>query len=37
MDAVIDLIRAEEKVVSAVLGPNQSKLFLERIGRLLAG
>lgn len=37
VDAVIDLVRAEEKVVSAVLGPNQSKLFLERIGRLLAG
>ncbi len=35
VDAIIDLIRAEEKVVSAVLGPNQSKLFLERIGRLL--
>jgi hypothetical protein len=36
IDAVVDLVRAEEKVVSAVLGPNQSKLFLERVGRLLA-
>jgi hypothetical protein len=34
-DAVIDLVRADEKVVSAALGPHQSKAFLDRIGRLL--
>lgn len=36
VDAVLDLVRAEEKLVSAVLGPNQSKLFLERLQGLLA-
>ncbi len=36
-DAVLDLIRAQEKVVSAALGPHQSKSFLERVGQLLAG
>lgn len=35
VDAVLDLIRSEEKVVSGALGPNQSKAFLERIGALL--
>lgn len=35
-DAVLDLVRAEEKVVSAALGPNQAKLFLERVGQLLS-
>lgn len=37
IDAIVDLVRAEEKVVSAALGPNQSKVFLERVGRLLGG
>lgn len=37
VDAVLDLIRAEEKVVSGALGPNQSKVFLERVGSLLRG
>lgn len=37
VDAVLDLIRAEEKVVSGALGPNQSKVFLERVGGLLRG
>ena len=37
VDAVLDLIRSEEKLVSAALGPNQSKAFLERVGQLLAG
>ncbi len=35
VDAVLDLIRSEEKVVSGALGPNQSKTFLERVGSLL--
>jgi hypothetical protein len=35
VDAVLDLIRLEEKVVSGALGPNQSKAFLERVGALL--
>lgn len=35
MDAVLDLIRSEEKVVSGALGPAQSKAFLERVGALL--
>jgi hypothetical protein len=34
-DAVLDLIRASEKVVSAQLGPNQAKTFLDRVGLLL--
>ena len=36
-DAVLDLVRAEEKLVSAALGPNQSKLFLDRVQQLLGG
>ena len=35
-DAVIDLIRSQEKVVSGALGPNQSKSFLDRVSQLLA-
>ena len=34
-DAVLDLVRASEKVVSAQLGPNQAKVFLDRVGLLL--
>ena len=34
-EAVLDLVRAEEKVVSAALGPNQSKAFLDRIAQIL--
>jgi len=34
-DAVLDLVRACEKVVSAQLGPNQAKTFLDRVGQLL--
>jgi len=37
IDAVLDLIRSEEKVVSGALGPNQSKTFLERVDTLLRG
>ena len=36
VDAVLDLVRAEEKLVSAALGPNQSKVFLERVNALLS-
>ena len=36
-DAVIDLVRAEEKLVSAALGPNQSKVFLDRVQQLFGG
>jgi hypothetical protein len=35
VEAVLDLVRAEEKVVSAALGPNQSKAFLDRIAQIL--
>ena len=35
VEAVLDLVRSEEKVVSAALGPNQSKAFLERVSQLL--
>lgn len=34
-DAVLDLVRADEKLVSAALGPNQSKVFLDRVEHLL--
>lgn len=36
-DAVVDLVRAEEKLVSAALGPNQSRVFLDRVQQLLGG
>lgn len=36
-DAVVDLVRSEEKLVSAALGPNQSKVFLGRVQQLLGG
>ena len=36
-EAVIDLVRAEEKLVSAALGPNQSKVFLGQVQQLLTG
>jgi hypothetical protein len=35
VEAVLDLVRAEEKVVSAALGPNQSKLFLDRVAQVI--
>lgn len=34
-DAVLDLVRASEKVLSAQLGPNQAKTFLDRVGQIL--
>jgi hypothetical protein len=36
IDAVLDLVRAEEKVVSATLGPHQSRSYLDRVAQLLA-
>jgi hypothetical protein len=36
-EAVVDLVRAEEKLVSAALGPNQSRVFLDRVQQLLGG
>jgi hypothetical protein len=36
VDAVLDLVRAEEKVVSATLGPHQSRSYLDRVAQLLA-
>jgi len=35
VEAILDLVRAEEKVVSAALGPNQSKTFLSRVDQIL--
>jgi hypothetical protein len=35
-DAVIDMIRSLEQVVSAALGPNQSRVFLERVNQQLS-
>ncbi len=34
-DAIIDLVRADEKIISAALGPNQSKIFLQQVGELV--
>lgn len=31
VEAVLDLVRADEKIVSAALGPHQSKTFLDRV------
>lgn len=36
VDAALDLIRAHEQVVSAALGPNQSRSFMEQARKLLA-
>ena len=35
VEAVLDLVRSEEKVVSAALGPHQSKIFLDRVAQLI--
>lgn len=35
VEAILDLVRSEEKVVSAALGPHQSKVFLDRVAQLL--
>jgi Domain of unknown function (DUF4388) len=34
-EAVLDLVRSEEKVISAALGPHQSKNFLDRVTQIL--
>lgn len=34
-DAILDLVRSDEKLVSAHAGPNQAKSFLERVAVLL--
>jgi hypothetical protein len=36
VDAILDLIRAEEKTISSALGPNQAKSFLNRVQQFLA-
>ncbi|MEM9554943.1 MAG: DUF4388 domain-containing protein [Acidobacteriota bacterium] len=36
-DAVLDMIRSIEQVVSSALGPNQSRVFLERVNQQLSG
>jgi hypothetical protein len=35
VDAILDLVRADEKLVAAALGPNQSKTFLHRVEQIL--
>lgn len=35
VEAVLDLVRAQEKVVSAALGPHQSKAYVDRVSHLL--
>lgn len=37
VEAVLDLIRGHEKVVSAALGPNQAKTFLARVKQIVHG
>ena len=34
-DALLDLIRAHEKAVSAALGPHQSRSYIDRVAQLL--
>jgi hypothetical protein len=36
-DAVLDLVRSEEKLVASALGPIKSKAFLDRVADLLGG
>jgi hypothetical protein len=36
VDAILDLIRSEEKTISAALGPNQAKVFVNRVLQFLA-
>jgi len=35
LDGVMDLVRADEKLISAQGGPNQAKVFLERVATIL--
>ncbi len=34
-DAILDLVRSDEKLVSAHGGPHQAKSFLERVAAIL--
>jgi hypothetical protein len=34
-DAILDLVRSDEKLVSAHAGPHQAKSFLERVAAIL--
>lgn len=36
-DAVLDMIRSIEQIISSALGPNQSRVFLERVNQHLGG
>lgn len=36
-EAVLDMVRSLEQMVSGALGPNQSQVFLERVNQLLRG
>ena len=36
-DAVLDMIRSAEQIVSAALGPNQSQVFMDQVNRQLSG
>ncbi|HEX2643249.1 MAG TPA: DUF4388 domain-containing protein [Thermoanaerobaculia bacterium] len=36
VEAVLDLVRAHEKVVSAALGPHQSKAFVDRVSQIIS-
>ena len=35
IEAVVDLVRAQEKIVSQALGPHQSKAFLDHVAQLI--
>ena len=37
LDALLDLVRQSEKIVSGVLGPHQARAFLDRVALLLGG
>jgi hypothetical protein len=36
VEAVLDLVRSHEKVVSAALGPHQSKAFVDRVSQIIS-
>lgn len=36
-DAVLEMVRAVEQVLSSTLGPNQSRIFLEKVNQQLSG
>ncbi|MCL4838843.1 MAG: DUF4388 domain-containing protein [Thermoanaerobaculia bacterium] len=37
VDALLDLVRAAEKLISATSGPNQARSFLDRVDQLVGG